>query len=98
MNTLRTIVAVVVTLLLAACGQGQNEAQAPAAPQAKTVAFYKAHEAERKAKLADCHERAVNTLQDTADAAECRAAGRAAQDVFLTVADNTGTPKVYKRF
>lgn len=98
MNTLRTIVAVVVTLLLAACGQGENQTQAPAAPQAKTVAFYKAHEAERKAKLDDCHERAVNTLQDTADAAECRAAGRAAQDVFLTVADNTGTPKVYKHF
>lgn len=98
MKNLHTLITVIVTLLLAACGQGENQAQAPAAPEAKTVAFYKAHEAERKAKLADCHDRAVNTLQDTADAAECRAAGRAAQDVFLTVADNTGTPKVYKRF
>lgn len=96
MNT-RLPLALVLAGLLAACAQeGNKPAVTVTMPEAKTVAYYKANQDERKAKLAECHDRAVNTLQDTTEAAECRAAGKAAQDAFLTVAATTG--KAYKRF
>lgn len=89
----------IMAVLLAACGdKGQQADQNNVSKvDGDRVMFYVKHDAERKAKLADCHARAVNSFANTDDATECRAAGKAADQALLTPS-STSTPKKYKQF
>ncbi|MCL6467725.1 MAG: hypothetical protein I4O48_05305 [Ralstonia sp.] len=96
MKTTKVFFASLLAVLLAACG---DKAATPANTDASgdRVKFYTDHDAERKAKLADCTQHNVDRQADTADAAECRAAGKAADQALFKPAA-ASEPKQYKQF
>jgi hypothetical protein len=49
----------------------------------QTVEYYVAHQEEREAKLRECRQQGIDSRGDTEEARDCRAAGRAAEEVFL---------------
>jgi hypothetical protein len=67
-------VLVVMTGLVAACGQ----------QKAKTKAYYLQHRDEMKAVLKDCSNRGIVPLGDTADARNCMAAINAENDIYFS--------------
>lgn len=101
MKTTNALLSMVVALGLAACNKTQlpvpTESTAKSAPSAQTVQYYVEHKDERMKALADCKSRVINTLDDTADAQNCRAAGKAANDVFFS-APAKPEAKTYKGF
>jgi len=100
MNLTKALFASLLAVLLAACGdKASDPAQEAviAAPAADRVTFYVEHDAERKAKLAECTSRGINRMADTEEAAECRAAGKAADHALLKPA-TASEPKQYKKF
>lgn len=101
MTTTNVFLATVIALGLAACNKTQRPAPVDpvekTAPATQTVQYYVEHMDERMKVLADCKNRAVNTLEGTADAQNCRAAGKAANDVFFS-APAKPEAKTYKGF
>ena len=49
----------------------------------QTVEYYVAHQEERETRLRECRQQGIDSRADSDEARDCRAAGRAAEEVFL---------------
>lgn len=49
----------------------------------QTVEYYVAHQKERETRLRECRQQGIDSRADSDEARDCRAAGRAAEEVFL---------------
>lgn len=49
----------------------------------QTVEYYVAHQEERETRLRECQQQGIDSRADSDEARDCRAAGRAAEEVFL---------------
>ena len=49
----------------------------------QTVEYYVAHQEERETRLRECRQLGIDSRSDSDEARDCRAAGRAAEEVFL---------------
>ena len=49
----------------------------------QTVEYYVTHREEREAKLRECRQQGIDSRGDSDEARDCRAAGRATEEVFL---------------
>lgn len=85
---------VVMAALLAACDKKSDDqaaqpsqpslpAEAKKSPDVRTVAYYKEHRDEMDHVIADCKNRAINPIGESAESQNCRAAKKALGDIVI---------------
>lgn len=73
----------VLMLIAANCCDRMKTTRSIPKGDSRTVEHYVSHQEEREAKLRECKKKGIDSRGDTLEALECRAAGRAAEEVFL---------------
>ena len=63
----------------------------------QTVEYYMAHQEERETRLRECRQLGIDSRSDSDEARDCRAAGRAAEEVFLKPPERR-SKESYKEF